>query len=207
MIWRLIYNEFNVVELTKIDGATSIDTDLYKIYESMTFNECLDKINELGLIYETNETIISLVNIEVDDIKLTLDKNELITTHYDNIVSLISERITSNNVNLNYLETQTILAEDNNIDLNYSGTPESAVGGGIRVLHALGFDNAAELITDSEGNFITNNDFKSKALTIPLYTPTSSSDVSGSEGNITRDDNYLYIKGSAGWKRTNLESF
>jgi hypothetical protein len=132
--------------------------------------------------------------------------------HIDGIIPLLVEAvkelssgvITSNNA---YLETQTILAEDNNIELNYSGTPTTAIGGGIRVLHALGIDDAAELITDSEGNFITNNDFKSKALTIPLYTPTSSTDVYGSEGNITRDDNYLYIKGSTGWKRTNLESF
>lgn len=132
--------------------------------------------------------------------------------HIDGIIPLLVEAVKelssgitiSNNT---YLETQTILAEDNNIDLNYSGTPESAIGGGIRVLHALGIDSAAELITDSEGNFITNNDFKPNTLTIPLYTPTSSTDVYGSEGNITRDDNYLYIKGSAGWKRTNLESF
>ena len=39
------------------------------------------------------------------------------------------------------------------------------------------------------------------------YTPTSSSDIYGVIGEITRDDNYLYVKGNNGWKRTNLESF
>ena len=41
------------------------------------------------------------------------------------------------------------------------------------MLHAISQDNAAELKTDSEGNWLTNNDLKPKAITIPLYTPTS----------------------------------
>jgi len=132
--------------------------------------------------------------------------------HTDGIIPLLVEAIKelssgvtqSNNT---YLETQTILAEDNNIDLNYSGTPETALGGGLRVLHAKGQDISADFITDSNGDFVTNNDFKPNALTIPYYTPTSSSDIVGNEGNITRDDDYLYIKTSTGWKRSNLESF
>ena len=63
------------------------------------------------------------------------------------------------------------------------------------------------LITDADGNFVTNNDFKPQGLTIPLYTPTSSNDTSGSEGNITRDNNYLYIKTNDKWGRLNLETF
>jgi hypothetical protein len=207
MVWRLIYDEIKVVELTKIDGATSVDTDLYQIYESMTINECLDKINYLGLVYDTNESIVALVNSEIDEIKINKAKDETIKTHYDNIVLLISERILTNNINLSYLETQTILAEDNNIDLNYSGTPQTAVGGGLTVLHAKGQDLSSEIITDENGDWITNNDFKAKALTIPLYTPSSSSDNNGSEGNLTRDNNYLYLKTESGWKRTNLQSF
>jgi catalase (peroxidase I) len=109
--------------------------------------------------------------------------------------------------NNTYLETQTILAEDNNIDLNYSGTPETALGGGLRVLHAKGQDISADLITDSNGDFTTNNDFKPNSLTIPTYTPSSSSDINGNIGNITRDEDYIYVKTSSGWKRSNLESF
>ena len=48
---------------------------------------------------------------------------------------------------------------------------------------------------------------KAKALTIPLYTPTSSNDSAGSEGNITRDEDYIYIKTNSKWKRTKLEEF
>ena len=106
-----------------------------------------------------------------------------------------------------YLETQSILAEDNDIQLNYSGNQQTSIGGGIRVLHAMGQDQEAEFITDENGNWITNNDIKAKALTIPLYTPTSSNDDAGSEGNITRDEDYIYIKTNSKWKRTKLEEF
>ena len=132
--------------------------------------------------------------------------------HIDGIIPLLVESVkelcsgitTSNNT---HLETQTILAEDNNIDLNYGGTQATAVGGGITVLEAIGEGLSAKFITDSEGNWITNNDLKPNSLTIPKYTPTSSNDTAGKEGNITRDDNYLYIKTANGWKRSNLESF
>lgn len=39
------------------------------------------------------------------------------------------------------------------------------------------------------------------------YTPTSSSDANGAEGDVSWDDNYIYIKTSSGWKRTTLSSF
>jgi hypothetical protein len=42
---------------------------------------------------------------------------------------------------------------------------------------------------------------------IPNYTPTNSTDTYGEVGNITTDDNYLYIKTNSGWKRTSLETF
>jgi hypothetical protein len=135
---------------------------------------------------------------------LSLNYNEIVPILVEAVKELSSSIAISNNT---HLETQTILAEDNNIELNYSGTPESAIGGGIRVLHALGVDSAAELITDSEGNFITNNDFKPNSLTIPFYKPNSSEDINGNIGNITRDDEYLYIKCQDGWRRSNLERF
>jgi hypothetical protein len=39
------------------------------------------------------------------------------------------------------------------------------------------------------------------------YTPTSSSDNNGAEGDVSWDDNYIYIKTSSGWKRTSLSTF
>ena len=91
--------------------------------------------------------------------------------------------------------------------MNHNGTPTTALGGGITVLHAMGLDLGAELITDENGNWTTNNDFIPNKITIPNYTPSGSTDINGNLGNVTRDDDYLYIKSSTGWKRTNLESF
>ena len=42
---------------------------------------------------------------------------------------------------------------------------------------------------------------------IPIYTPTNSTDTYGEIGNVTSDNNYLYIKTNMGWKRTPLETF
>lgn len=132
--------------------------------------------------------------------------------HTDGIIPLLVEAIkelSSGEVSTGntYLETQSIVAEDNNIDLNYGGNQQTAVEGGIRVLHAFGENLSAELLTDPDGNWKTNNDFKPKAFTIPTFTPSGSTDINGSVGNITIDDNFLYVKTSSGWKRSSLESF
>lgn len=42
---------------------------------------------------------------------------------------------------------------------------------------------------------------------IPNYTPSSSGDTYGNVGNITIDDDYIYVKTNNGWKRTTLQSF
>lgn len=39
------------------------------------------------------------------------------------------------------------------------------------------------------------------------YTPTGSADPNGNTGDLSWDENYIYIKTSTGWKRTSLESF
>ena len=207
------------------DGTLTTNTSDERLKTNITtLNGALNKVNQLrGVTYNWKEnpsgdTRIGFIAQEVNSVvpELTFTNpnsaDKYMGVHYDNVTALLveavkelsSDIITTNNT---YLETQTILAEDNNIDLNYSGTPESAIGGGIRVLHALGVDSSAELITDSEGNFITNNDFKPNSLTIPFYKPNSSEDINGNIGNITRDDEYLYIKCQDGWRRSSLERF
>jgi hypothetical protein len=39
------------------------------------------------------------------------------------------------------------------------------------------------------------------------YTPSSTSDTNGNAGDIAWDDNYVYIKTSAGWKRASLNTW
>lgn len=39
------------------------------------------------------------------------------------------------------------------------------------------------------------------------YTPTSTADANGNTGDFSWDDNYIYIKTSAGWKRAALSTF
>ncbi|MBO9204503.1 MULTISPECIES: hypothetical protein [Niastella] len=39
------------------------------------------------------------------------------------------------------------------------------------------------------------------------YTPTSSSDANGNVGDMSWDDNFIYIKTAEGWKRSTLSSF
>ena len=146
--------------------------------------------------------IDGVIPLLVEGVKELSIKNDELVKDFVKLLTIVSA--TTNNLTI---ETQTILAEDNNIELNYSGSQETAIGGGIRVLHGMGKDLSSELITDENGNWVTNNDFKSKALTIPYFTPTTSADINGNEGNITRDNNFLYVKTSEGWKRSNLESF
>jgi hypothetical protein len=182
----------------------------------------LDKIKQLrGVKYNWNENLtgqtrIGFIAQEVEAVipELTFINNyspeKYMGVHYDNVTALLVEAVkelASGLTNTSYLETQTILAEDNNIELNYSGTPATALGGGISVLHGMGVDLSSELVIDVNGNWVTNNDFIPNKITLPAYTPSGSTDTNGNLGNVTRDDDYLYIRTNSGWKRTNLENF
>jgi hypothetical protein len=192
-----------------INGLSN-SLDVIKNLRGVSFEYTLESEMGSGIRYgfiaqEVQEFVPNIVrNRAKGDGMLSLNYNEIVPILVEAVKELSSGLTTSNNT---HLETQTILAEDNNVELNFNGNQQTAIGGGLSILHAKGQDQSADLITDGDGNFITNNDFKPNALTIPLYTPTSSNDTVGSEGNITRDDNYMYVKTSTGWKRTNLENF
>jgi hypothetical protein len=134
------------------------------------------------------------------------------TVHYKDVTALLVEAIKelSSSVvssGITFLETQSIIAEDNNIELNFNGTTLTAVGGGIRVLKGLNDKTASEFITDNNGNWITNNQLIPLGIVIPTYTPISSEEKSGIDGNIVKDNNYLYVKTNNKWKRIKLEEF
>jgi len=133
--------------------------------------------------------------------------------HYDNVTSLlveaIKELVSGDTLSAHTeLITQSIIAEDNNIELNYNGTHETANNGGIKVSH--GIDNSidSEFKIDSNGNWVSNNAIKPKELIIPKYTPKSSDDEYGNTGSIVRDNEFLYVKNELNkWMRIKLEAF
>ena len=48
MIWRLIYNNTNVIDLFETSDITITP---YNVFEGATQDECFDKIDELTLVY------------------------------------------------------------------------------------------------------------------------------------------------------------
>lgn len=63
-----------------------------------------------------------------------------------------------------------------------------------RLTHKLAVNGAGIFL----GKLTANNGFQ---IATP-FTPTSSADATGEIGDITRDDDYLYQKTAAGWKRS-----
>ena len=124
------------------------------------------------------------------------------------LVEAIKELTVTNTItNELILETQTITSEDNNIELNYNGDKSTSIGGGISITNGLADGINAEFKLNSDGNWVTNNSIIPSSLAIPNYTPVSSVDNYGNLGEVTVDDNYLYIKGNNGWRRLPLELF
>jgi hypothetical protein len=154
---------------------------------------------------EVQEIVPELVRVRAkSDDMLNLNYSEIIPW----IVEAIKELTLTNNVlNEITLQTQTISAEDNNIELNYNGNRTTAIGGGISVINGVNDGISAEFKLNSEGSWVTNNSISPTSLIIPEYKPSSTLDNYGKIGDVTRDDNYLYIKGGDGWKRSSLESF
>lgn len=132
--------------------------------------------------------------------------------HYDNVSSLlveaIKELVTSGTTHIpTSINTQTIVAEDNNIELNFAGNHDSSIGGGLTVLHAKNDNENAEFKINSNGDWVTNNNIVPKGLIIPFFTPETSSYQGDNAGMIAHDDEFIYIKTKTGWKRSKLETF
>jgi autotransporter adhesin len=212
-----------------VDGTGQVvytTSDLRLKENISTLTNALDKVKNLrGVTFQLKDRNaggddfrIGFIAQEVNEVipELTFVNKtipeEYMGVHYDNVTALLVEAIKeiasgSTTIINDVLNTQTVVAEDNNIDLNFGGTQQTAIDGGIRVLHAKGVDLSSDFILDANGDWTTNNDFKPNQITIPLFTPSGSTDTTGNLGNITRDDTYIYVKCSDGWKRSNLESF
>ena len=210
--------------------TTSISDERMKD-EIITIDSALGKIKQLrGVYYKwkedidrgvTDNTRIGFIAQEVEKIvpELTFrnerTEDKLMGVHYQDVTALlveaIKELIDSGVTNISkeelIFETQTIASEDNNIELNYGGTHESSLDGGLTVVKGIDENNDATLMVDSSGDWTTNTHLKPDGLVIPEFTPTSSNDNNGKIGEVTRDDEYLYIRTKNGWRRTGLETF
>jgi hypothetical protein len=158
-----------------------------------------------------NATKIGFIAQEVNQVVPELTHHD---GNYKDVTALLVEAIkelvngdVEITINRESLNTQTVVAEDNNIELNYNGNHQTSIGGGIVVLHGISENNNSVFETNEKGDWTTNTNLNPAGLIIPVYTPTSSSDINGVTGNVTRDNDYLYLKTENGWKRINLESF
>lgn len=160
--------------------------------------------DKLGFIAQNVETVVP---------ELVYQAGEYKSVHYKDVTALLVEAIKElysggSISSVQNISTQTIVAEDNNIELNFGGSHETSIGGGIVVIKGVNDEKNSEFIIDENGNWVTNNSLIPKSLIIPEYTPTSSNDTSGNIGDLVRDDNYVYVKTKTGlWKRAPLETF
>tara|TARA_R100000908_G_scaffold19611_2_gene7615 strand:+ start:5153 stop:6397 length:1245 start_codon:yes stop_codon:yes gene_type:complete len=210
------------------DGVLTVNTSDARMKSNInTINNALNKVKNLrGITYNWNSdlsgnTRVGFVAQEVNDVmpELTFvnQKNEdkLMGVHYQDVTALLVEAIkelsssgsTIFSKDEVIINSQTVASEDNNIELNYNGTVDSALNGGIFVNKGIDDTTNSEFMINSDGDWVTNNYIKPFGLFVPEYTPTSSLDSKGKVGEIVRDDNYIYIKTSSGWKRSNLETF
>ena len=166
-------------------------------------------ITKYGLIaQEVQKVIPDIVRLRAKtDDTLTLSYTEIVPWLIEAVKELASDDSPLLNRKELILKTQTIASEDNNIELNFGGTNESALNGGITVIKGTNDTTDSEFKINSDGDWVTNNYIKPFGLKLPRFTPTSTNDKKGKLGEVTRDNDYIYIKSESGWKRTNLETF
>ena len=213
------------------DGTLTTNTSDERMKDGViTIDSALDKIKKLrGVYYKWNEDIqngitdntrVGFIAQEVSKVvpELTFinerTEDKLMGVHYQDITAILVEAVKELSEGTPIIskdelvfETQTIASEDNNIELNYNGNHESSIDGGITVVKGIDDNNDSTFMIDSSGDWTTNTHLKPNGLVVPEFTPSSTEDLSGKLGEVTRDDEYLYIKTNNGWKRTGLETF
>ena len=210
------------------NGVLTVNTSDVRMKSNInTISNALTKIKNLrGVTYNWNsdlsgDTRIGFIAQEVEEVVPELafinerTKDKVMGVHYQDVTALLVEAVkelsASGSSVFNreevIINSQTVASEDNNIELNYNGTNDSALGGGIFVHNGIDTETNSEFLINSDGDWVTNNYIKAFGLILPNYTPTSSSDVKGELNEVIADNDYIYVKTSTGWKRSNLETF
>jgi len=207
------------------NGVLTTNTSDVRMKNSIkTIDSALDKVLNLrGVTYKWNsdgddaKERIGFIAQEVDVVSPELvfrnvnSEEGYLGVHYQDVGALLVEAVkelstgTTMSNNRLILESQTIVSEDNNIDLNYNGNHASSLGGGITVLHSIAEDEHSEIKTNDTGAWEVSPSLIPSKLVLPESTPSVND--SGDSGNIVWDDNYIYIKTNSGWKRSALETF
>lgn len=68
------------------------------------------------------------------------------------------------------------------------------------------FGAEAIIVTGSDTN-IRNLEIQSPLRIINSFTPTGTADTTGNIGDVSWDDDYIYVKTNVGWKRSTLSTF
>lgn len=182
-----------------------------------TIEGALEKVNALrGVTYQWKDKFnggdklrIGFIAQEVNEIipELVFESSDgkYFGVHYDNVTALLVEaikEIASPTYQNKITSTETIVAEDNNIELNFGGNRETALGGGIKIINGVDDGVNSEININENGDWEFNPNIK-----IKKYTPKDSTDTVGNVGNVCYDDDFYYIRTEQGWKRTKLENF
>lgn len=184
--------------------------DLIKNIRGVSFEYTEESNMGPGLRYgfiaqEVQKIIPDLVKFRSKgDGMLNLNYTEIIPWLVEAIKDLTSGDIDIRNT---ILETQTIVAEDNSIELNFGGTHETSIGGGISVKSGVNDNTDSFIKIDENGRWVVGPSLTTSQLTLPEFTPKSSNENIGLIGDVVWDDDYVYIKTNTGWKRTGLEKF
>ena len=193
-----------------------------------TIESALDKVKQLrGVTFEWKDKVkggtdpeIGFVAQEVKEITpeliFNVPNSDLLSVKYNHTVALLVEAIkelasgttttTITHVDT-IVETQRVVAEDNNIELNYNGSKESAVDGGIIVKNGIEDGVDAKFLIDENGNWVVTPKLKTPQIILDSKTPENSADSFGEIGQVSWDDDYLYVKRSRGWGRVKFEDF
>jgi hypothetical protein len=140
-------------------------------------------------------------------------------------ITPINSGVTQTTGNVFTASTSTII-DGNTVNLTYTGisynlwvTDMNNLGGdiytgstystNIEVLSASTLDYTGRTIwCNVPGILSVENKIETKDIAISNnYTPTGTTDSSGTIGSIVWDDNYLYLKTNIGWGRTSLSGF
>lgn len=103
---------------------------------------------------------------------------------------------------INYeISTETIVAEDNKIELNFGGTHTSALEGGFVIINGVseGVDSTIKLKPNGEWSFYPG--IQSEKIIIPKLDENINEN-----GTIQWDNDFLYIKTEKGLKKVKLEN-